>query len=105
MSVGSSPASIEPALASLLNGLDALEADVVLVLDDYHVIDSTEIHEELTYLLEHLPPGVHLVIGSRADPPLPLPRLRARGGLVEIRASDLRFTTDEVASYSEKPWG
>ena len=97
--LGSSPASAEPALASLLNDLDALDDDIVLVLDDYHVIESTDIHQALTFVLEHLPRSVHLVIGSRSDPPLPLPRLRARGELVEIRAADLRFTTEEAASY------
>ncbi len=97
--LGSSPASVEPALAALLNQLDALEDDLVLVLDDYHVIASSDIHEQLTFLLEHLPPEMHLVIGSRADPPLPLPRLRARGELVELRAADLRFTEEEAAAY------
>ena len=71
----------------------------MLVLDDYHVIDSTEVQTGIEFLLEHLPPGVHLVLASRADPTLPLPRLRARGDLVEIRASDLRFTADEADSY------
>ncbi len=103
--LASSPASVGPALASLVNDLDALEHDVVLVLDDYHVIESTDIHDGLTFLLEHLPPSLHLVIGSRADPPLPLPRLRARGELVEIRAAELRFTTDEAASYFNDAMG
>jgi LuxR family maltose regulon positive regulatory protein len=97
--------SVEPALTSLLNDLDALDHDVVLVLDDYHVIQSTQIHDGLTFLLEHLPSNVHLVIGSRADPPLPLPRLRARGELVEVRAADLRFTIDEAASYFNDAMG
>ena len=103
--LGTSPGSVEPALASLLNDLDALEDSIVLVLDDYHVIESVHIHEQLTFLLEHLPANVHLVIGSRADPPLPLPRLRARGALVEIRAADLRFTTDEAVAYFNDTMG
>ncbi len=103
--LGSSAGSVEPALASLLNDLDTLEDGIVLVLDDYHLIDSTDIHEQLTFLLEHLPRQVHLVIGSRADPPLPLPRLRARGELVEVRAADLRFTADEAVSYFNDTMG
>ena len=91
---------IQLVLTTLLNDLGAVDGgDVVLVLDDYHVIDSTEVQTGIEFLLEHLPPGVHLVLASRADPALPLPRLRARGDLVEIRASDLRFTADEADSY------
>ncbi len=89
----------EAALATLLNDLQALGREVVLVLDDYHVIDSSEIHEGLVYVLDHLPAHVHLVLATRADPPLPLSRLRARGELVEVRSADLRFTHDEAADY------
>ncbi|MDQ4089307.1 MAG: LuxR C-terminal-related transcriptional regulator [Actinomycetota bacterium] len=103
--LASSPASVEAALATLVNELDALEDDLVMVLDDYHVIESAPIHEQLGFLLEHLPPNVHLVIGSRADPPLPLARLRARGELVELRAADLRFTTDEAVAYFNETMG
>src|SRR4029077_8169092 len=70
-----------------------------LVLDDYHLADGPDIRAGMVFLLEHLPPHVHLVISSRADPLLPLARLRARGELVEVRAADLRFTPDEVATY------
>ena len=69
------------------------------MLDDLHVIESTQIHEQLGYFLERLPAGAHIVIGTRADPPIPLSRLRARGALVELRASDLRFSADEAATY------
>jgi LuxR family maltose regulon positive regulatory protein len=93
------PPPVQVVLTTLLNDLGAAEADVVLLLDDYHVIDSPEVRAGMEYLLEHLPPGLHLVIASRADPALPLPRLRARGDLVEIRAADLRFTPEEAASY------
>jgi LuxR family maltose regulon positive regulatory protein len=93
------PPPVETVLAVLLNELGALPAEVVLVLDDYHVIDAHDIHDAMAYLLEHLPPQVHLVLTTRADPPLPLARLRARGELVEIRAADLRFTPDEAAAY------
>ena len=70
-----------------------------LVLDDYHLADGPAIADDMAFLLEHLPPQVHLVISTRADPALPLARLRARGELVEVRAADLRFTLDEVAAY------
>ena len=89
----------EAGLATLLNDLGAIPDDVVLVLDDYHVIDARDVQDGMAFLLEHLPPRIHLVIGSRADPALPLGRLRGRGELVEIRAADLRFTPDEAAAY------
>ncbi len=95
----------EATLATLLNDLQALPDDVLLVLDDYHVIDDRDIHEGLSYLLDHLPPHIHLVLTTRADPPLPLSRLRARGELVEIRSADLRFTRDETAAYLAGPMG
>ena len=78
---------------------------VVLVLDDYHLIDAQEIHEGVAFLLEHLPPHVHVVIATRADPGFPLARLRARGELAEIRAVDLRFTSDEAVAYLNEVMG
>jgi LuxR family maltose regulon positive regulatory protein len=90
---------MEPVLASLLNELGAVAEGVDLVLDDYHLADGDGIAGDVGFLLEHLPPQVHLVISTRADPALPLARLRARGELVEVRAADLRFTLDEVAAY------
>jgi LuxR family transcriptional regulator, maltose regulon positive regulatory protein len=94
---GQSP--IEAILGALLNELNALPNDLLLVLDDYHVIDDRHVHDGMVLLLDRLPAHVHLVIASRADPPMPLARLRARGELVEIRAADLRFTADEAAEY------
>src|SRR6266567_9099828 len=79
--------------------LGAIAADIVLVLDDYHVIDASEVQDEMAFLLDHLPPRLHVVIAGRADPALPLARWRARGKLVEIRAAELRFTPDEAAAY------
>jgi len=79
--------------------------EVILVLDDYHVITSAEIHNGVAYLVEHLPPDVHLVLAGRADPPLPLARLRAAGELLEIRAADLRFTPAEAATYLNEVMG
>ena len=69
------------------------------MLDDYHLVDDSAISDDMSFLLDHRPPQLHLVIGTRADPALPLARLRARGELVEVRAKDLRFTADEAASY------
>ena len=89
----------EAGLVTLLNDLDAISDDIVLVLDDYHVIDARDVQDGMAFLLEHLPPQIHLVIGSRTDPALPLARLRGRGELVEIRAADLRFTPGEAAAY------
>jgi LuxR family maltose regulon positive regulatory protein len=90
---------IHAILATVLNELAALPAGLDLVLDDYHLADGPEIARDMTFLLEHLPEHVHLVISTRADPILPLARLRARGELLEVRAADLRFTLDEVAGY------
>ena len=73
--------------------------DFALILDDYHVIDAELVHDAVTFLVDHLPPQMHLVIASRSDPPLPLARLRARGELTELRDSDLRFTPDEAAAF------
>jgi len=95
----SSPPPIEDVLTSLLNALNQLPTDTVLALDDYHLIQAQPIHDALTYLVEHLPPKVHLVIAGRSDPLLPLARLRARGALTELRAPDLRFTVEETIAF------
>ena len=90
---------IETVLAGVLNELSVLPEDLDLVLDDYHLADSPEIQPGMAFLVEHLPPQVRLTISTRADPALPLARLRARGELTEVRAADLRFTDEEVAAY------
>ena len=99
------PPPIETVLAPLLNELGAVSTDIVLVLDDEHMVDARDIHGGMAFLLEHLPPRIHLVIATRADPALPLARLRGRGELVEIRAADLRFTPDEAAAYLNEVMG
>src|SRR5918911_421285 len=99
------PPPIETVLAAVLNELSAIPNEIVLVLDDYHVIDTRDVHDGMAFLLDHLPPRLHLVIASRADPPLPLARLRARGELVEIRAADLRFLPGEAAAYLNEVMG
>ena len=96
------PALIELMLTLLINtiaGRAPLDRPIVLVLDDYHVIVSETIHQALVLLIDHLPPQMHLVLTSRADPPLPLARLRARGVLAELRGLDLRFTSNEAATF------
>ena len=96
---------VETVLATVLNELSVLPDDIDLVLDDYHLAESPEIQPGVAFLLEHLPPQVHLVISTRADPALPLARLRARGELTEVRAGDLRFTRDEAAAYLAEATG
>ena len=100
-----SPPRIELALRALINDLAAAPDEVVLVLDDYHVIGGPEINEAMTTWLARLPATVHVVLATRSDPPLPLSRLRARGELLEIRAADLRFTPDEAAAYLTETMG
>ncbi len=95
----SGQAPIETVLASVVNELSVHSGEVTVVLDDYHLADGVEVAAGMTFLVDHLPPQLRLVIGTRADPALPLSRLRARAELVEIRAADLRFTGEEVASY------
>jgi LuxR family transcriptional regulator, maltose regulon positive regulatory protein len=104
MYASSSP-PIEDVLTSLLNALSQLPTETVLVLDDYHLIEAKGIHDTLIYLVEHLPPNTHLVIASRADPLLPLARLRARGTLTELRADNLRFTSGETTAFLTEVMG
>jgi LuxR family transcriptional regulator, maltose regulon positive regulatory protein len=94
------PRSSEELVTALINELAANPGpdEVLLVLDDYHLVDSGPVHESVAFLLENLPPGLRIVVSSRADPPLPLARLRARGQLAELRAAELRFTPEEAAA-------
>jgi LuxR family maltose regulon positive regulatory protein len=93
------PVPIEQLLTSWINDLGDLDEDVVLVLDDYHMVTDARVHAGMTFLLDHLPPRLHVVLASRADPPLPLARLRARGELTELGAADLRFTKPEASAF------
>src|SRR5215467_283456 len=94
------PGSLEGLVTALINELaaDPGANEVLLVLDDYHLVDSGPVHESVAFLLGNLPPGLRVVVSSRSDPPLPLARLRARGQLTELRAADLRFTPEEAAT-------
>ncbi len=97
--VVSQEAPIEAILTSLINELDSAGRETVLVLDDYQLITSQAVHEQMEFLLEHCPRTFHLVIATRSDPPLRLARLRARGQTIELRAADLRFTEGEAAQF------
>ena len=101
--------AIEPVLAALVNDI-ALSASapsnrIALVLDDYHEIQDIRIHQGLDFLLDHVPPGMHMVIISRADPPIPLGRLRVQRELTEIREADLRFTLEEATTFLNELMG
>lgn len=94
------PAPVETVMTLLSNDLARYTGqDFALALDDYHVISAESIHRAMSFLIDHLPTQMHLVLATRADPPLPLTRLRAGGQLAEVRAAELRFTTDEVEAF------
>jgi len=86
-------------LVALLNEIMQLDREVILILDDFHLISEQGIHEGLLFALDHLPANLHLILATRTDPLLPLSRLRARGQLLEIRSSDLRFTQEESTTF------
>jgi LuxR family maltose regulon positive regulatory protein len=97
--------STQAILIPLINEIAAMSRSTILVLDDYHTIESSPVDNTLAFLLERLPPQMHLVIATREDPRLPLARLRARGQLTEIRAADLRFTSPEAAEFLNRAMG
>ncbi len=96
------PPAPDVVLTSLINDVAAKASPFVLVIDDYHVIQTLPIHQQLVFLLEHLPPQMHLVLNSREDPPFPLARMRAREQITDIREADLRFTQAEAADFLRK---
>ena len=99
------PPPIELILTALINEITTIPDNFIFVLDDYHVIDSKPVDNALTFLIEHLPPQMHLVIATREDPQLPLSRLRVRNQLTELRAADLRFTPAEAAEFLNQMMG
>jgi LuxR family transcriptional regulator, maltose regulon positive regulatory protein len=101
----SQPPVIINLLPDLINQLDELQVRFVLVLDDYHVINSQEIHKAITFIIDHLPPQIHLLLTTRIDPPLPLAKLRGRGQLTEIRQADLRFSEEETVAFLKQGSG
>ena len=99
------PSLMESILTLLVNEICSLPDHLILVLDDYHTIEAAAVHNAMTFLLDNLPPRLHLVIATRGDPPLPLARWRSRSQLVEIRTDDLRFTPDESATLLNQVMG
>ena len=99
------PAPIESILTALLNEISTIADNFILVLDDYHLIDAQPVDKALTFVLEHLPPQMHLVIATREDPTLPLARLRVRDQMSELRANELRFTNSEAAGFLNQVMG
>jgi LuxR family maltose regulon positive regulatory protein len=99
------PLSPNTVLTSLINDLADIPEKMVIVLDDYHLIEAEPIHQALVFLLENLPPQLHLVIATRQDPPLFMGRLRARDQITEIRAADLRFSESEAADFLNQVMG
>ncbi len=93
------PSPTAAILTVLINDISHFAAPIVLVLDDYHTVESEPVYEVVASLIEHMPANLHVVIATRADPPLPLPLLRGRGQLLELRAADLRFTAHETAEF------
>lgn len=99
------PPPIESVLTALVNEIAAIPEDFALVLDDYHAIEARPVHDAVTFLLEHLPPRMHLIMVSRTDPPIPLPRLLARGYLTKLATADLMFTPEEAITFLNKAVG
>lgn len=99
------PSPVEATLISLINELDSIQGKILLVLDDYHLIEDTSIHEAVGFLIENLPTNMCLVIATRTDPPLPIHRLRARGQMTEVRVEDLRFSKEETRAFLEGSLG
>ena len=95
----------EPVAISLINDISQYAADLIVVLDDYHLVEAEQVHAGLSYFLEHQPPNLHIVVCTRVDPSMPLARLRAHSQLVEIRAEDLQFSTEEAVILLNKKMG
>ena len=92
-------------MTDLLNEISVIPEHFLLIIDDYHLIDSQSVNQSLIFLVEHLPSQMHLFIATREDPSLPLPRLRARGQMTELRTADLRFTSAEAAEFLNRMMG
>ncbi len=99
------PPPMEALLTDLINEITSIPDHFIIVLDDYHSVESKQIDQAVNFLIEHLPPQMHLLIASREDPSLPLARLRARGQLTELRAADLRFSPAEAADFLNQVMG
>jgi LuxR family maltose regulon positive regulatory protein len=103
--IGNTSPPMEELLTTLINQINVIPDGLILVLDDYHLITAQPVHDALSFLLDHLPRNVHLVIATRVDPPLPIARLRGHGQLTELHQTDLRFTLDEIAEFLNRVMG
>jgi LuxR family maltose regulon positive regulatory protein len=103
--LGPGSGSLDGVVTALINEVAGDGSELIAVLDDYHVIEHPRVHASMAFLLEHLPPGMQVVIASRSDPPLPLPRIRVSGRLTEVRAADLRFTRGETVELLRETVG
>ena len=101
----SQPIPMDALLTVLINQVNDISKEIILVLDDYHLIDAQPVHVAVSFLLEHQPTNLHLVISTRSDPRLPIAGLRGRGQLSELRQNDLRFTIDETAVFLNQVMG
>jgi LuxR family maltose regulon positive regulatory protein len=99
------PSPMEALLTALINQVNDISRKMILVLDDYHLITAQSVHDSLSFLLDHQPANLHLVISTRSDPRLPIARLRGRGQLSELRQTDLRFTIDETSEFLNQVMG
>jgi LuxR family maltose regulon positive regulatory protein len=99
------PPPIDMLLTALINQVNDISKEMILVFDDYHLINAQAVHEALSFLLDHQPANLHLVISTRSDPPLPIARLRGQGQLSELRQTDLRFTIDETTEFLNRVMG
>ena len=99
------PPPVETILTPLINEIAAVPIAFILVLDDYHLIQTQPIHDAIAFLLDHLPSSMHLALATRADPPLPIARLRGQGQLIELRQTDLRFTPEEATRFLNRVMG
>jgi ATP/maltotriose-dependent transcriptional regulator MalT len=97
--------SLDTVVAPLINQINDSQRELVLVLDDYHLIQAQPVHDAVVYLLDHMPPNLHLVVTTRSDPPLRISSLRARGQLIELRQADLRFTPGESTEFLKRVMG
>ena len=96
---------VETVLTTLINSMSSFAEKIIFVLDDYHLIDSQLVHDAVSFFIENMPSQIHLVVATREDPLFPIPRLRVRDLLTELRAADLKFTTTEVAEFLNQVMG
>jgi LuxR family transcriptional regulator, maltose regulon positive regulatory protein len=102
---GTQAPAAEPVLVALINDVAQLGTPFLVVLDDYHAIETRPVHDAIAFLLDHSPRHLHLAVASRSDPPLPLSRLRGRDQMTELRAAELRFSAEEAGAFLNQCMG